>query len=70
LEDRPVYFDEWAADQHPLFKEGFYYQLLPELKAKGKTIVVISHEDHYYHVADRMVKLEYRKVEAQPHRHA
>ena len=64
LEDRPVYlFDEWAADQDPLFKEVFYYQLLPELKAKGKTIVVISHDDHYYHVADRIVKLEYGKVE-------
>jgi putative pyoverdin transport system ATP-binding/permease protein len=64
LEDRPVYlFDEWAADQDPLFKEVFYYQLLPELKAKGKTIVVISHDDHYYHVADRIVKLEYGAVE-------
>jgi putative pyoverdin transport system ATP-binding/permease protein len=64
LEDRPVYlFDEWAADQDPLFKEVFYYQLLPELKARGKTIVVISHDDHYYHVADRIVKLEYGKVD-------
>jgi len=64
LEDRPVYlFDEWAADQDPLFKEVFYYQLLPELKARGKTIVVISHDDHYYHVADRIVKLEYGQVD-------
>ena len=64
LEDRSVYlFDEWAADQDPLFKEVFYYQLLPELKAKGKTIIVISHDDHYYQVADRIVKLEYGKIE-------
>ena len=64
LEDRAVYlFDEWAADQDPLFKEVFYYQLLPELKAKGKTIIVISHDDHYYHVADRIVKLEYGKID-------
>jgi putative ATP-binding cassette transporter len=64
LEDRAVYlFDEWAADQDPLFKEVFYYQLLPELKAKGKTIIVISHDDHYYQVADRIVKLEYGKIE-------
>jgi putative ATP-binding cassette transporter len=60
LEDRPVYvFDEWAADQDPRFKEVFYGQLLPELKARGKAVLVISHDDHYFHVADRVVKLDY-----------
>jgi putative ATP-binding cassette transporter len=59
LEDRPVYvFDEWAADQDPKFKDIFYYELLPGLKAKGKTIIVISHDDRYYRIADRMIKLE------------
>lgn len=57
MEDRSVYlFDEWAADQDPSFKEIFYLQLLPELKAKGKTVFVISHDDRYYHVADRIIK--------------
>ncbi|MET0625042.1 MAG: cyclic peptide export ABC transporter [Pyrinomonadaceae bacterium] len=64
LEDRQIYlFDEWAADQDPLFKEIFYYRLLPELKRRGKTVVVISHDDRYYHVADRVIKLDYGKVE-------
>ncbi|HYP02760.1 MAG TPA: cyclic peptide export ABC transporter [Pyrinomonadaceae bacterium] len=64
LEDRPVYlFDEWAADQDPFFKEIFYHQLLPELKAKGKAIIVISHDDRYYHVADRVIKLDYGKLQ-------
>ncbi|HKR22607.1 MAG TPA: cyclic peptide export ABC transporter, partial [Pyrinomonadaceae bacterium] len=64
LEDRPVYlFDEWAADQDPLFKEIFYLQLLPELKARGKTVFVISHDDHYYFVGDRIIKLDYGKIE-------
>jgi putative ATP-binding cassette transporter len=59
LEDRPIYlFDEWAADQDPMFKEFFYRELLPELKARGKTIIVISHDDRYYDVADRIVKLD------------
>jgi len=59
LEDRPIYlFDEWAADQDPYFKNIFYAQLLPDLKAKGKTIFVITHDDRYYHVADRIIKLE------------
>jgi putative ATP-binding cassette transporter len=64
LEDRPIYvFDEWAADQDPLFKQLFYHQLLPELKAKGKTVIVISHDDRYYHIADRIIKLDYGKIE-------
>jgi len=64
LEDRPIYlFDEWAADQDPIFKEIFYHQLLPELKAKGKALIVISHDDRYYHVADRVIKLDYGKLQ-------
>jgi len=64
LEDRPIYlFDEWAADQDPLFKEIFYYQLLPELKARGKALIVISHDDRYYQVADRVIKLESGKLQ-------
>jgi putative ATP-binding cassette transporter len=64
LEDRPIYlFDEWAADQDPVFKEVFYLQLLPELRSRNKTVIVISHDDHYYGVADRIVKLDYGKIE-------
>ncbi|HXZ07324.1 MAG TPA: cyclic peptide export ABC transporter [Paraburkholderia sp.] len=63
LEDRPFYvFDEWAADQDPVFKEVFYRRLLPELRAKGKTILVITHDDRYFHLADRYVKLDYGQV--------
>lgn len=59
VENRHIYlFDEWAADQDPTFKEVFYMQILPELQARGKTVVVISHDEHYYHVADRIVKFE------------
>jgi putative ATP-binding cassette transporter len=63
LEDRPIYlFDEWAADQDHVFKEIFYTELLPELKARKKTVFVISHDDRYYHVADRIIKLEEGQV--------
>lgn len=59
LEGRPIYlFDEWAADQDPRFKEVFYRHLLPKLKSAGKTAVVITHDDRYFEVADRMIKLE------------
>ncbi len=64
LEDRPIYlFDEWAADQDPFFKQIFYRELLPELKMRGKTVFVISHDDRYYDVADRLIKLDAGKVE-------
>jgi putative pyoverdin transport system ATP-binding/permease protein len=63
LEDRPIYlFDEWAADQDPHFKEIFYLHLLPELKARHKTVFVISHDDRYYYIADRVLKLEEGQV--------
>ncbi|HEX7288660.1 MAG TPA: cyclic peptide export ABC transporter [Candidatus Angelobacter sp.] len=59
LEDRPIYvFDEWAADQDPQFKAVFYTRLLLDLKAKGKTVFVITHDDRYYQVADRIIKLD------------
>jgi putative ATP-binding cassette transporter len=59
LEDRPVYvFDEWAADQDPGFKDVFYTRLLPELKGRGKAVLVISHDERYFHVADRVVRLD------------
>lgn len=63
LEDRPIYlFDEWAADQDPLFREIFYQQLLPELKQRGKAVLVISHDDRYFHLADRLLKLDYGQI--------
>jgi putative ATP-binding cassette transporter len=63
LEDRPFYlFDEWASDQDPYFKDIFYTQLLPELKARGKTVLVITHDDKYFDLADRVLKLDYGKL--------
>lgn len=58
LEDRPIYlFDEWASDQDPQFKEFFYRSLLPDLRAHGKTVIVITHDDRYFDCADRCIKM-------------
>ena len=58
LEDRPIYvLDEWAADQDPPFKRFFYEELLPDLKRRGKTILIITHDDQYFQLADRIIKL-------------
>ncbi len=63
LEGRPIYlFDEWAADQDPLFRKVFYWHLLPELKRRGKTVVAVTHDDRYFAAADQVIKLEEGKV--------
>ena len=63
LEDRPFYlFDEWAADQDPAFRDVFYHQLLPALTARGKAVMVITHDDRYFHLADRCLKLEWGQL--------
>lgn len=59
LENRPIYiFDEWAADQDPIFRRKFYEQVLPRLKARGNTIIAITHDDAYFHLADTHLKME------------
>ncbi|MEV6772974.1 ATP-binding cassette domain-containing protein [Nocardia sp. NPDC051030] len=63
LEDRQIYlFDEWAADQEPKFRDVFYKEILTDLKRRGKTVIVITHDDRYFHLADQLVKLDFGKV--------
>jgi putative pyoverdin transport system ATP-binding/permease protein len=67
VEDKQLYlFDEWAADQDPMFKDTFYYKILPELKKRGKAVVVVSHDDRYFHVADKVVYMENGRIVPQP----
>lgn len=63
MEDRPIYLlDEWAADQDPPFKRFFYEELLPDLKRRGKTVLIITHDDQYFQLADRIIKLVDGKI--------
>ncbi len=65
LEDKDLYlFDEWAADQDPQFKAVFYQEIIPSLKAAGKIVVVITHDDRYFDLADQLVKMEYGRIES------
>lgn len=72
LEDRPIFlFDEWAADQDPEFRTYFYETLIPSLKQRGKTVIAVSHDDRYFHCADRVVTLEDGKIRSiEQHRRA
>ncbi|MBZ9779958.1 cyclic peptide export ABC transporter [Pseudomonas sp. REP124] len=59
LDDRPCYlFDEWAADQDPVFKHFFYHRILTDLRERGKLVIVISHDDAYFGLADRLIRVE------------
>lgn len=63
LDRKPLLvFDELAADQDPEFRQFLYEQLLPRLKAEGSTVIAATHDDRYFHVADRVIKMEYGKA--------
>ena len=63
LEERPIIvLDEWAADQDPYFRKKFYEEILPILKKDGFTIIAITHDDRYYHCADKIYKMEFGKL--------
>jgi len=63
LENRPILvLDEWAADQDPHFRKYFYEELLPKFKEAGKTIVAVTHDDAYFHLADRIIKFDYGTI--------
>ncbi|WHP32798.1 multidrug ABC transporter permease/ATP-binding protein [Trabulsiella odontotermitis] len=52
-----ILLDEWAADQDPHFRREFYQVLLPLMQQMGKTIFAISHDDHYFTHADRLLEM-------------
>jgi len=63
LEDKMIYiFDELTADQSPSFRKYFYQTILTSLKEEGKTVIVVTHDDHYFHVPDRIIEMEYGKI--------
>lgn len=42
----------------PTFRSVFYEEILPDLKRQGKALIVISHDDRFFGVADRRVLLQ------------
>lgn len=68
LEEKPIIvLDEWAADQDPYFRKKFYEEILPYLKKEGFTIFAVTHDDRYYHCADKIYKMESGKLQEETH---
>ncbi|WP_298734519.1 cyclic peptide export ABC transporter [uncultured Chitinophaga sp.] len=63
LEEKPLLvIDEWAADQDPHFRKKFYTEIIPLIRQTGITIIAITHDDRYYHCADKLFRMEYGKL--------
>jgi putative pyoverdin transport system ATP-binding/permease protein len=63
ISERQIYvFDEFASDQDASFRRYFYRELLPALKRQGKTVVAVTHDERWFDVADRVIKLEYGRI--------
>ncbi|OBU85426.1 hypothetical protein MY55_16585 [Chromobacterium subtsugae] len=59
LEHKPLcVLDEWAADQDPHFRRKFYETLVPSLRERGLTLIAVTHDDRYFHLADRRLHME------------
>ncbi|GAA3932947.1 cyclic peptide export ABC transporter [Chitinophaga oryziterrae] len=59
MEKKPILvLDEFGADQDPRFKRRFYNEILELLRSKGFTIIMITHDEQYYHCADKLFRME------------
>jgi putative ATP-binding cassette transporter len=68
LEDKPVLvLDEWAADQDPHFRKVFYEEILPQLRAEGRIVICVTHDDRWFGVADQVLHMVEGRLEAVPH---
>lgn len=64
LEKKDIFiFDEWAAEQDPVFRKYFYTVIVPELKEMGKTVIAVTHDDAYFDCASRIIKFNYGRIE-------
>jgi cyclic peptide transporter len=63
MENKPIIIlDEWAAEQDPQNRKLFYTRWLQEMKSMGKTIIAVTHDDDFYHVADRVMKFNFGRI--------
>ena len=62
-EERPVIvLDEFAADQDPSRRAFFYDVLVPRLAAAGHCVVAVTHDEHCFGKADRLIRMADGKI--------
>lgn len=54
--------DEWAAEQDPVFRHYFYHHIVPLLNKEGKTVIAVTHDEDYYHLAHKVVRFDYGNI--------
>jgi len=59
---RVIVLDEWAASQDPYFRHVFYEKLLPELKAQGKIVICVTHDDRWFGLADQVLRMNEGRI--------
>jgi putative pyoverdin transport system ATP-binding/permease protein len=60
VEEKSIYFfDEWASDQDPEFRSYFYLNVMKQLRDAGKTVIAISHDNAYFHIADHLIQIDH-----------
>ena len=65
LEGRPVLvLDEWAADQDPHFRRLFYESVLPQLRAQGRMLICVTHDERWFDVADQVLQMNEGRLES------
>jgi putative ATP-binding cassette transporter len=57
-----VVLDEVSSNQDARFRNTIYHEILPELKSAGKTVIVITHDERYFDVADVLLTFEHGKL--------
>lgn len=66
LRDRPILiFDEWAADQDPEFRAIYYTRILPALRDEGRLVIAVTHDDQYFHCADRTLHFDAGRLDGE-----
>ena len=63
MDDSPILvLDEVAADLDPSFRQFYYEEYLPGVRKSGRTVVAVSHDQQYFGVADRVVRIEEGRI--------
>lgn len=63
LKEAPIcVLDDIGAGQDPAFRRRLYSSILPQLSARGRTLVMVSSDEDSVHAADRVLRLRHGAI--------